>query len=420
MKTFFLLFASASTMALGLLAQAPNGNGNGNGGDPGEGTIVVPDSSKESVSDVGRKLHTKHLILLRGQGRQGYISGLTPADIQTAYSLTGLLGGAGTIAIVDAYHYPNAAADLATFSAGAAALGFTAIPALPACGSGGKSTACFRQVYADSSGKITDTVPPVNCGWNQEAALDIQWAHAMAPNASIVLVEAQSNSYADLFGAVKLATSLVSSGGEVSMSWGGSEYAGQTSYDDLFNVSGVVFIASSGDTGGKTIYPSTSPYVIAAGGTTLNMSGVRGSASFVSETGWSGSGGGTSAYEPRLSYQSGIEIAGSQRLVPDLSFDADPSTGVLVYGPTCSAGSTSGWMIFGGTSVSAPALAGIINSAAEGRTSAPSTVDELQRIYDLTPGLYRDILLGRAGRYKAGSGWDFVTGVGTPVTTTGK
>jgi subtilase family serine protease len=423
MKKLFRLLAVASFASVLLLAQNPrskgigNAWGYGNGNGANDGIVAIPDSSVENPSDVGHKAHTNHLVFLRGQGQQSYLSGLTPANIMNAYNLSSL-GGGGIIAIVDAYHYPNAYNDLTTFSTG------SSIAVLPPCGASGPAgTACFWQVYADSTGTLTPTkVPPVNCGWNQEAALDIEWAHAMAPNASIVLVEAQSNSNADLYGAVTAAANIVGGGtapsvGQVSMSWGGSEYAGETSQDSVFkNSPYVVFIASSGDNGGKTIYPSTSPYVIAAGGTTLNMT----SKGFQSETGWSGSGGGPSKYEQIPSYQSNISgIVGKQRGVPDFSFDADPTTGVSVYGPTCQ-GTNTGWMVFGGTSVSAPSLAGIINSAGALNGFASSTAAELGRIYGLNTAQYRDIISGKAASYSAAKGWDFVTGIGTPLTLAGK
>lgn len=406
-------------LSTAVLAQSPNSGGNGNGNGPGgaDGIIIVPDSSLENPSDIGRKSHTNHLVFLRGQRQQTYLAGLTPSDIQTAYNLSSL-SGAGVIAIVDAYHYPGAFSDLTTFSSA-----YTPGNVLGLCGTGGPSAKkpCFWQVYADSNGSLTNTQPAVNCGWNQEAALDIEWAHAMAPNASIVLVEAQSNYNSDLFGAVKAGADIadLAGGGMVSMSWGSSEYPGETTFDSLFqNRPAVAFIASTGDSGGKVIYPSASPWVIAAGGTTLNMTGTAGSATFASETGWSGSGGGSSKYESALSYQNGIaNIIGPARGVPDFSFDADPSTGVRVFGPTCNANAT-GWMIFGGTSVSAPSLAGIINSARVGAFG--SSVDELTRIYDLTSGEYRDIISGRAGKFSATAGWDFVTGMGTPITLAGK
>jgi kumamolisin len=420
MKKFTLLLATTGVIASQLPAQNPNSNGIGYAYGYGNGTVVVPASSVENPADQGRRAHTNHLIFLRNPGGQTYLSGLTPANIQTAYSLPATPGGAGIIAIVDAYHYAGAFSDLTTFSKT-----YLAPDVLAACDSAFSNQPCFGQVYADSSGNLTAQQPSVNCGWNQEAALDIEWAHAMAPKATIVLVEAQSSSYADLFGAVKAATNIITTfgaGGEDTMRWGGSEFSGETAYDKYFpdptGNSNVAFIGSSGDSGGKTIYPSASPHVIAAGGTTLKMT----SAGFVSETGWSGSGGGPSRYEPAPLYQSQSAYAGvigTQRGVPDFSFDADPSTGVLVYGPTCSGGNT-GWMIFGGTSVSAPSLAGIINSAAAAGAGFATTSTELERLYGLGGGLYRDILSGRAGKYNAAAGWDFVTGIGTPLTLSGK
>jgi subtilase family serine protease len=291
---------------------------------------------------------------------------------------------------------------------------------------------CFWQVYADLSGSYSATagVPPVNCGWNQEAALDIEWAHAMAPDASIVLVEAQSNYNSALFPAVRAAASIIGrfgiKRGQISLSWGGSESAGETSYDtNFFPSSGIVYFAASGDTGGKTIYPGVSPYVVSAGGTSLKLT----TAGFQAETAWSGSGGGRSAYEIMPDYQAPIAgLVGGKRGVPDISFDADPATGVRVYGPTCS-GSDAAWMAFGGTSVSAPALAGIVNSAAAASAGfADDSEAELHRLYNNliqgtaygTNGNFRDITSGRAGRNSTAPGWDFVTGIGSPLGLAGK
>ncbi len=390
------------------------------------GRVIVPDSSVERPEDVGRRMHTNHLIFLRS-GNELTIaspSGETPASLGCVYQVTttalstGCLisytgpfdnpsGGAGTIAIVDAYDYPTAENDLNVFSSKFG---------LPACTT---ANGCFKKVYASGS------QPRANCGWAQEAALDIEWAHAMAPNAKIVLVEAASNSNANLFSAVDVAFNQVICGqntclaggtgfGQVSMSWGGSESSSETTYDSHFNRSGVVFFAASGDTGGKTIYPGTSPYVVAAGGTTVN----RTSGKFSSETAWSGSGGGSSPYESRPSYQDAIvSIVGSQRGVPDFSFDANPNTGVSVYDSTSCQG-VSGWLTFGGTSVSSPALAGIVNLSGSKYNSGST---ELSTIYsNLGTSNFRDITSGSAGTFNATSGWDFVTGVGSNLGKSGK
>ncbi|HEX8986148.1 MAG TPA: S53 family peptidase [Bryobacteraceae bacterium] len=365
---------------------------------PDRAAILVPGSSVEMREDVGHRAHTNHVILLKGTPQATAPSGMTPAQIYAAYAFTA--GGSGTIAIVDAYDYPTAESDLNTFSSQFG---------LPPCTS---ANGCFKKVYATAGGKA----PRVNCGWAQEAALDIEWAHAMAPHAKIVLVESASSSFADLLTAVDTASGIVTANGgsgQVSMSWGGSEFSSETGYDSHFNKAGVVYFAASGDTGGKTIWPGVSPNAVSAGGTTLKMSGN----SVTSETGWSGSGGGPSKYEGRPTYQAGIQtLVGNSRGVPDFSFDADPYTGVSVYDSTSCQGS-SGWMVFGGTSVSSPSLAGIVNSAG-GNTS---TASELSLIYGgLGSNAFRDITSGTAGSYSAQPGWDFVTGVGSNLGLAGK
>ncbi len=389
----------------------------------GRGHVVVPDSSVEHAQDVGVRAHTNHLLMVPDKPGPSPAasspSGMSPANIRAAYNLpapTTPYTGSGVIAIVDAYDYATAQNDFDTFSAQ------FGLPKSTDNVCNGANP-CFVKVLA-SSGKIR-----TNCGWGQEAALDIEWAHAMAPNAQIVLVEAKSNSFTDLFTAIDAATTIVKNGGynanlqlgggtvkkgEVSMSWGGSEFSSEASNDSHFPLNGgVVYFASSGDTGGKTIYPSASPNVVAAGGTSLLFNGT----SWV-ETGWSGSGGGPSAYEARPSYQGNIvSIVGSARGIPDFSFDADPNTGVSVYDSTTCQGLV-GWLVFGGTSVSSPSLAGIVNAAGNFNSDSNS---ELTIIYSGLGGSnFRDITSGSAGSYSAKPGWDFVTGVGSDLGYVGK
>jgi subtilase family serine protease len=329
--------------------------------------------------------------------------GENPNSIRPVYQLLSS-GGWHVIAIVDAYDYPTAENDLNVFSS---------TFGLPPCTT---ANGCFQKVYA------AGVKPKANCGWAQEAALDIEWAHAMAPNAKIILVEATSNSFADLFKAVDVASKLVSPNGhglgQVSMSWGGSEFSTQASYDGHFTTPGVVYFAASGDTGGATIYPGVSPNVVCAGGTTIHRDGAG---TFVSETGWSGSGGGPSKYAPRPAYQNGIaNLVGARRGTPDFSFNADPQSGVAVYDSTPCHG-LSGWMVFGGTSVASPSLAGIVNLA--GLLSG-STQTELTTMYTALQYSYatdfRDILTGSAGKFSAKLGWDFVTGLGSNLGLLGK
>jgi len=374
------------------------------------GDLLIPDTSLERPQDVGRGLraHTNHLILAtpvsepaEPEANKGStVSYETPASIHSAYNLPSTGGGA-VIAVVTAYDYPTAENDLAVFSSNYH---------LPACTS---ASGCFRKVYA--SGKK----PAANGGWAQEAALDIEWAHTMAPNARIVLVEAASNSSTDLLPAVDAASGLVSPRaagfGQVSMSWGFSEFSGETRWDTHFQMRGVAYFASSGDVGGQRTYPCTSPYVVCVGGTSIHRDG---SGKFVSETAWSGSGGGSSPYEARPTFQNTIvSIVGTHRGVPDLSFDADPHSGVIVYDSTAYGG-LSGWLIFGGTSVSAPSVAGVVNLAGHFYNSSGI---ELSTMYSNSGTRnFRDITSGTAGANAAKKGWDFVTGVGSSLGVVGK
>ncbi len=368
---------------------------------PQHAVVLVPDSTLEHPEDIGIRAHTNHVILVRPNLTGIAPAGETPQSIRPVYNLPSA-GGTNVIAIVDAFDYPTAENDLNVFSQQFG---------LPPCTT---ANGCFQKVFA--SGKK----PRTNCGWAQEAALDIEWAHAMAPNARIILVEAKSNFFSDLFQAVDVASQLVSPNGgglgEVSMSWGGSEFSSETSFNSHFTTSGVVYFAASGDTGGQTIYPSVSPNVVSAGGTTINRDS---NGNFLSETGWSGSGGGPSLFENRPSYQNGIaSIVGSQRGTPDFSFDADPNSGVSVYDSTPCQG-LSGWLVFGGTSVSSPSLAGIVNLAGHFYLSSNA---ELTTIYSNMSNAtdFRDIVSGTAGTFSATTGWDFVTGVGSNQGINGK
>jgi subtilase family serine protease len=362
----------------------------------GQSAIHIPDSSVEQPGDQGQRAHTNHVIALRRDGAANGLGpggGMSPEQIRVAYGVPAA-GGSGTIAIVDAFDYPTAVNDFNVFS------GQFGLNQETGDGS------VFEVVYAKGR-------PRSNCGWAQESALDIQWAHAMAPNAKIVLVLAKSNSFTDLFQAVNVAESLPNVT-QISMSWGGSEFSTEASYDNTFGDNKTYF-AASGDTGGATIYPGVSPKVVSAGGTRLNMNDL----SFGSETGWSGSGGGKSKYESRPAFQDVISsIVGNTRGVPDFSFDADPQTGVSVYDSTRCQGLV-GWLVFGGTSVSSPALAGIVNNAGHN-----NGWNELSIVYSGYGSAYtadfRDITSGTAGGNTAVAKWDFVTGIGSSLGTAGK
>ena len=370
------------------------------------GNVLIPDTSIERPEDVGVRAHTNHKIFLGPADGLGSAGGLGPGGGMTPNQLRAFYGvpnsattGNGVIAIVDAYDYPTALTDFNTFSSqfGLPLEGSASVTA--------STNKVFQVVYA--SGKK----PQGNGGWNQEAALDIEWAHAMAPYAKIVLVEANSSSNADLYAAVDIAAKIANVQ-QVSMSWGGSEYRTETSYDSHFNKTGPIFFASEGDSGGKVIYPSCSQYVVAAGGTSV---ATNGSGIWTGESAWSSGGGGTSAYVAKPSWQANVTGTVVRRSVPDLSSDADPNTGVAVYDSTAYQG-YKGWMVFGGTSVSSPCLAGMLNATGKTYTSTTAFLSNLYSDFKNTPSVFRDITTGSNG-FAAGPGWDFATGVGTPTGT---
>lgn len=321
-------------------------------------------------------------------------TGLAPAQIKGAYGFAtnNTVGAGKTIAIVDAYDHPRIESDLNVFSAQFG---------LPACTT---ANGCFRKV--NQSGGTS--YPRSDAGWALEIALDVEWAHAIAPGAQIVLVEASSSSYANLLAAVDYAARNAD---YVSMSWGGGESFGEATYDAHFTTAAraKAFFASSGDSGLPASYPSASPRVISVGGTrlTFNVDGT-----LASETGWSSSGGGCSAYEPVSAAQSSIADyaqvhCGGKRATPDVALDADPYSGVSVYDSVKYYGQ-SGWFVVGGTSASAPMWAA--RSAAAGVTVDPAAV------YG-TAITYRDITSGNNGA-SALTGYDLVTGRGSWIGAT--
>ena len=393
-----------------------------------KGHVVIPESSVEHVADGGVMART-HLRIMMPAG--GVFTGApqpnelppfaglffeTPASIACIYHLAphpkagcnpnettaNPTGGSGAIAVVDAFDTPNAAPDLAAFSA-----------------QFGLPPAVFQVVYASGTQPGLDP----SGGWELESSLDIEWSHAMAPNARIFLVEANTNSFSDLFQAVAVASNLVATngGGEVSMSWGGGEFTQETLFDAAFTTPGVVYIASSGDSPGA-VWPSASPNVVSAGGTTISRD--PNSGTFLLENTWQDAGGGPSQIEARPHFQDRVaEIVGNFRGTPDFSFDANPNTGVWVLDTNLFEGKRHKWFVLGGTSVSAPSLAGIINSA--GRFAASSQAEN-SFIYGhmfSERGDFRDIIFGNCGLNIgnfARLGWDFCTGVGSDFGLAGK
>jgi len=395
-----------------------------------KGRVVTPPSSIEKPEDIGMKAHThlRMLVAIQGQlpkmGKNDELPpfpGLffeTPASLACIYHLVSNpvpgcnpnlttqnpAGGSGTIALIEGSDDPTAAADLATFSA-----------------QFGLPPANFTVLYTSGLG-LTGTPPPADPtgGGELETSLDIEIAHAMAPNANILLVEAPSMLLSDLFEASFVAAEIVSAngGGEVSMSFGSSEFPQETQVDPIFTIPGVVYIASTGDQPG-TSYPATSPNVLAAGGTSISRDPFTGR--FLLENTWQDAGGGPSEFEPRPGYQDVVrDRVGPSRGTPDLSFDANPNSGVWVFDSNPVFG--TGWFIAGGTSVSAPALAGIINTAGSFKDS---TRAENREIYSHLNDFrdFRDIEFGNCGLNVGNfalDGWDFCTGVGSDLGYKGK
>jgi len=309
-------------------------------------------------------------------------TGLSPVTIKAAYNFptAGTPGAGKRIAIVDAYDDPNAESDLNVFSSQYG---------LPACTT---ANGCFQKVNQTGG----TSYPRKDAGWALEISLDVQWAHAIAPGANILLVEATTNSFANLLAAEDYAKTHAQ---YVSNSWGASEFNGEAGYDSHFAQTGVSFFVSSGDAGLPAEYPSASPNVISVGGTTLHFSG----GSFSSETGWSGSGGGCSAYETKPSTQStGSVNCNGMRATPDVSLDADPASGVSVYDSVRYQGQM-GWFTVGGTSASSPMWAA--------RSADAGTVVDSGYVYGNSIS-FRDITSGNNGA-SALPGFDLVTGRGS-------
>ncbi|MDO0913730.1 S53 family peptidase [Streptomyces sp. DT2A-34] len=328
-------------------------------------------------------------------------SGYGPSDLQDAYGLTSAAASNGsgeTIAIVDAYDDPNAEADLAKYRS---------YYGLPACTT---SNGCFKKVGQTGS---TTSLPSADSGWAQEISLDVDMASATCPNCNILLVEASSASMEDLGTAVNEAVRLGAK--YVSNSYGGSESSSDTSYDSTyFNHPGVAITVSAGDSAYGAEYPAASRYVTAVGGTKLSTSSTsRGWTESVWKTSSTeGTGSGCSAYDAKPSWQT--DSGCGKRTIADVSAVADPATGVSVYD---SYGVTAGWYTFGGTSASAPIIAGVYALA-----GTPGTSDyPAQYPYNAAgTSALNDVTSGNNGTCStsyfctAGTGYDGPTGWGTP------
>ncbi len=369
-----------------------------------------PIASGATVGTSGTNANVSHPDFILSQAVPFATSsptGLTPTQMRQAYGMTniqfGTVVGDGTgqtIAIVDAYDDPNAQADLKAFDT---YFGLVDPPSF---------------TILNQNGQASPKPSPSSNGWSIEESLDFEWAHVMAPKANLVLFEANSNFNSDLYAAVNTAKAYPGVSA-VSMSFGTyGDFSGETSYDSTFLTptghQGVTFIAATGDNGAPGGYPAYSPNVVAVGGTTLTLNGGGG---YGSESGWSGSGGGISTMESEPAFQNSVQKTGS-RTIPDVSMDADPNSGVPVY-DSYDFGAVTPWAQYGGTSLATPLFAGIIavvnqERVLNGQTTLDGSTGTLPAIYQLPKTDFHDITTGYNG-YSAGVGYDYVTGIGSPV-----
>ena len=356
-------------------------------------------------------------------------NGFYPNTVRQAYGLgkagsktVTINGGAEadgtgqTIAIIDAYANPNALADLQTFDA------YMALPDPPS----------FQQLNQTGG----TTLPTTNVGsWSVEESIDVQWAHAMAPGANIILYAADSSYNSDLNTAI--ATAKANNAVTViSMSYGGAETSTSASGDSRFltpnaHTGGITYVASTGDHGATgtnaTDTPAISPNVVAVGGTSLYVNSLGNKVfTYKSEAGWSGSSGGVSQYEPEPAYQLGYQngaidaLGGGKRTAPDVSMLANPSTGVAIV-DSFKYGAATPWAssVYGGTSLAAPMFGGLVAIADQARAAVglPSLYGTrtLPRLYTLPTTDFHDVTTGSNGDFTATTGYDLVTGIGTPV-----
>jgi subtilase family serine protease len=331
-------------------------------------------------------------------------TGYGPAQFHGAYSLPTTGPSGQTIAIVDAYDDPTVKSDLDVYDS------TYGLPAFPTC-SGTVTTACFQKV--DQRGGTT--YPRKDPGWALEIALDVETAHQICQNCKILLVEADSNSFANLAAAVNEAATLGANA--ISNSYGGSDTS--SSNGGAYDHRGIAITASSGDGGYGVESPASYNTVVAVGGTTLRLNGN----SYSSESVWSGAGSGCSAYWTAQSWQTSASGwsatgCGSKRGVADVAADADPNTGASVYDTTRYQGQ-SGWFKVGGTSLSSPLIAavyGLAGNASSANYPASIPYAHTSSLHDVTSGSNGSCSTTMCN---GAAGYDGPTGVGTPSGTGG-
>jgi hypothetical protein len=319
-------------------------------------------------------------------------SGFGATDLRTAYGITANGSPTTTVAIVDAFGYNNAEADMGVYRAQFG---------LPACTT---ANSCFAKVNQNGQSR---NYPPQDSGWAGETALDLDMVSAMCPGCHILLVEANTNGNDNLAQSVNTAVNLGAT--IVSNSYGGGEGGSQTD-EPSYNHTGVIITASSGDDGFGTQFPASSPHVVAVGGTHMVRSATtRG----FTETVWTGAGSGCSTIYTKPAWQT--DALCTKRMEADVSAVADPNTGVAFYAPS-GFGFKSAWGVVGGTSVAAPLIAGVYGSTGNAHTQVFGS-----NLYAAPSTAFNDVTSGHngtcGGTYfcTAGAGYDGPTGLGTPA-----
>lgn len=337
----------------------------------------------------------------------------TPAQLRAAYGVDGNYfhgtpadGTGQTIAIIDWFDDPYILTSTAAFNTRYGLPQFN-VP-------GGPTLTVVNQTGGS-------TLPSTKTA-SLETALDVQWAHAIAPMANILLVEPNAATFGDTNIGVNYAKSAPGVS-VISMSYGANDFNGEAIYENTFTQAaghaGVTFVASTGDKSAPQ-YPAVSQHVVALGGTYLQLDANN---QRTSESVWfnnanSATGAGVSQYMPEPAFQLGVQQTG-HRSVPDLSMVADPNSGVyVVYGP-----SNQVFTNVGGTSLSAPMFAGVMALANQGRAlnglPAWNSDDLLAALYSLASSpdyntYFYDVTAGSSNGYSAGPGWDIVSGLGAP------
>jgi len=383
------------------------------------------------------------------------LPGLTPAIMKQAYGVnqvtfSGSIVGDGTgqtIAIVDAYDDPNIVQDLHTFDV---QFGLPDLQTfVPQPGSNAPSTPFFTKINEQGGTSLPGPDPARGAGWAIETSLDVEWAHAMAPGANIVLVEATSpftligdptgptTAVATAANLANATNGVLPNASVVSMSFGETESTADFFTDPVFlppyAATGTTFVASTGDNGAFgnggttkiTNYPADSANVVAVGGTTL-LTDANGN--YISESAWGnglqsglglgGGGGGVSRSHLQPGFQQNTNTGSTVwRTTPDLSLDADPATGAIIVDSWDFP--YSSWTVIGGTSLAAPLFAGIMAIVDQGRVVAGQSpldgpTQTLPAIYSLPSTDFHDITTGNNG-IAAGPGYDLATGFGSPI-----